>query len=142
MDGSQEQTVVEGDTLLLRARAINAAGDTVPDAAIVWELLEVDTGQVGFTLDTLTGLVTARSPGSGRVRARVGTLASGVITVIVVPAPDSIAAAGPQQVAMGASDGAEAFLLVTRFPVLPFESWPSSRALRQSAGDARAGGKR
>ncbi len=81
--GSTAPTVPQGDTLRLRARAIDAAGDSVPGATITWVLLDVDTGQVGFTLDSTTGLVTAQTPGAGRVQARVETLRSGIITVTV-----------------------------------------------------------
>lgn len=87
-------TVEEGDTLRLTARAVDASGAVVPDAPIVWEL--VDTGQVGFTIDSATGLVEALAPGSGRVQARVETLTSGRILVTVTPAPDSLAAGVPE----------------------------------------------
>lgn len=92
--GATAPTLEEGDTLTLRARAIDAAGDTVPDAAITWIILDVDSGQVGFTVGEATGLVTALSPGSGRVQARVETLVSGPIVVSVFPAADSIGATG------------------------------------------------
>ncbi len=84
----------EGDTLTLRARAIDAAGDTVPAAAITWIVVDVDSGQVGFTIEEATGRIAALSPGSGRVRARVETLVSGPILVTVLAAADSIGATG------------------------------------------------
>lgn len=84
-------TVEEQDTVRLLARAVDAAGDVVEDAPIVWEV--VDTPPVGFTVDSATGLVQAFAPGSGRVQARVETLASGLIRVTVTPAPDSVSAA-------------------------------------------------
>jgi hypothetical protein len=96
--GSTTPEVEEGDTLRLSARALTAGGDSAPEAIIVWELLDVDTGQVGFTLDSLSGLVTANFPGAARVRARVDELRSGPLTVTVTPAPDSIAAVSATRV--------------------------------------------
>lgn len=95
--GSRAPTVEEGDVLQLQARALRANGAVVPDAEIVWALLDVDSGQVGFTLDATTGLVAAVAPGKGRVQARVDNLTSGAITVTVTPAPDSVAAGGDQR---------------------------------------------
>ena len=89
----------EGDTLRLRARAISAKGDTVPDAGLWWVLLDVDSiGQVGFTIDSATGLISAYGPGSGDVQARVDNLGTGAITVTVAPAPDSVAAVSETRV--------------------------------------------
>lgn len=85
--GSLSRQVAVGDTLQLRARALTAAGDSVAEAPIVWVLLDLDSGQVGFTLDTATGVVAGESPGGGRVAARVETLQSGIITITVVATP-------------------------------------------------------
>jgi hypothetical protein len=105
VEGSLERSVEENDSLQLRAWALSAGGDTVPDAEIIWELLDADSGQVGFTLDGSTGLVVAQSPGSGRVRPRVAEVTPRQpITIRVTPAPDSIAAAGEQDITMAAGD--------------------------------------
>ena len=101
--GTTAPTVEEGDTLRLSARALDAAGDPVPEAVVVWELLDADTGQLGFTLDSLTGLISASFPGSGRVRARVEELRSGPLTVTVTAAPDSIAAVSAVRVTVAAA---------------------------------------
>lgn len=85
--GGLARQIAVGDTLELQARALTAAGAAVPDAAILWELVDVDSGQVGFTLDAATGRVTGEAPGSGRVVARVETLQSGTVTITVVEAP-------------------------------------------------------
>ncbi len=85
--GSLSPQIAVGDTLQLRARALTAAGDSVAEALIVWQLLDLDSGQVGFTLDTATGVVAGESAGSGRVAARVETLQSGIITITVVAPP-------------------------------------------------------
>ena len=79
-------SILVGDTLILEATAITAAGDTVSDAVIVWALLDVDSGQVGFTLDPPTGTVIGVSAGSGRVRAQVEELPSEPVTITVTPA--------------------------------------------------------
>ena len=104
VDGPAQRYVEENDTLRLAARAIDAAGDTVSEAIVQWVLMDVDSGQVGFDLDSLTGLVTARSPGRGRVRARVEELYSDSITIDVSPAPDSIGPGADLRLVMGASD--------------------------------------
>ncbi len=88
--------VEEGDSLQLHARAVNAAGDTVPEALIVWAL--VDTGAVGFTIDATTGWIVASHPGSGRVVAQADDIRSGELQVTVTGAPDSVAAVSEQQV--------------------------------------------
>lgn len=88
--GSLTPEVEEGDSLQLQARAVDARGDTVPDAVIVWAI--VDTGDVGFTIDASTGLVVASHPGTGRVVARTQEIRSGELQVTVTPAPDSLAA--------------------------------------------------
>ena len=88
---------------MLSARAIDAVGDTVSDAQVVWQLMSIDSGEVAFVLDSLTGLVSARAPGSGTVRARVENLQSANITIEVSPAPDSVAAAGSTQITFDSS---------------------------------------
>ncbi len=77
-------TLTIGDTLLLEAQAVNAAGDIVVDADIFWAIIDVDSGQLGFTLDTTTGPVVAIAAGSGRVHSRVADIRSDPITITVV----------------------------------------------------------
>jgi hypothetical protein len=90
--GPLKRTLEEGDTLTLQAQAVSAAGDVVTDAAVVWE--SIDTGSVGFDLDPASGLVTGTGPDSGRVQARYEGLRAGPVWIKVLPAPDSVAAAG------------------------------------------------
>ena len=90
--GPTARTLEEGDTLRLDARAITAGGDVVPDAQIYWAV--VDTGPVGFALDTATGLVTGTAPGTGRVQPRVEELRLGVVTIPVTAGADLLAPAG------------------------------------------------
>lgn len=85
IDGAASREIQTGDSLQLVATAINAAGETVPEAEVTWALLDVDSGQVGFTLEP-SGLVIGVSEGEGRVRARVENLQSDPITITVLPA--------------------------------------------------------
>lgn len=110
--GSTARTVEEGDTLRLTARAVSAAGAVVPDAQIQWGILDVDSGQVGFVIESGTGLVTAVSPGTGRVRARVDDLTSGTVVVTVSAAPDSIVAPGITRLIVDSTANVSAALTV------------------------------
>jgi hypothetical protein len=83
----ENRTMVVGDTLQLEAQAISAAGETVAEAEVFWAIIDVDSGQIGFTLDTLTGLVAAHQPGSGQVQARVENIRSNPISITVQPPP-------------------------------------------------------
>jgi hypothetical protein len=116
IDGLPERVVEEGDTLTLTAAVVTASGDTIRDAAIVWTIADPDTGQPGFTLDSLTGIVKGLKPDTGNVRPRfedTSTLA--VITVIVTPAPDSAAAVGDIRIAMEADDSVSPPMVVAVF---------------------------
>jgi hypothetical protein len=106
IDGAAARNVEENETVTLSARAIDAAGDTVPDAIIVWELLVADSGTAvtGFELDGTTGIIQATTPGHGRVRARVDDLLSDTISIVVTGAPDSIAASGDTLLTMASGD--------------------------------------
>jgi hypothetical protein len=91
LTGDPARSLLEGSTLQLDAVALDASGDSVPDAEIFWNILDVDS-LVGFTLDTSTGMVVGVTPSSARVQARVGNLRSGALTVTVTAAPDSLTA--------------------------------------------------
>ncbi len=80
----EDRTVVVGDTIHLAAQAVNAAGEFVADAEIFWAIIDADSGQIGFTLDTATGIVSGLQPGSGRVQARVEEIRSNPIQITVV----------------------------------------------------------
>ncbi len=107
IEGESTKQVEEDDTITLLARAIDAAGDTVSDAIVVWELLNADGA---FDLDSITGVVHARHPGRGRVRARVEELRSDTISIRVTGAADSIAAVGDTVVTMTADEDASPHL--------------------------------
>jgi hypothetical protein len=110
--GSLTPEVEEGDSLQLQARAVDARGDSVPDAVIVWAI--VDTGDVGFTVDSATGWVVASHPGTGRVAARTRNVRSGDLQITVLPAPDSLAATSEVRltVASGVSASSPAEVIV------------------------------
>ncbi len=104
------RTVEMGDTVRLTARALSASGDVVAEAVIVWAIL--DTGQIGFTLDS-TGLVTGIEPGTGQVQARFENLRSDPITIVVTPVPDSVEAAGAIRLVVPAgTDQSEGLMVV------------------------------
>lgn len=111
ISGPLSMRVEEGDTLRLRARAIDAAGDSVPDAELWWE--RVDTSAAALQFDSATGLITAVAPGIALFRARVDNLFSGDdITVTITPAPDRVAPAGALRVTVAAAALASASLSV------------------------------
>jgi len=79
-------TLQTGDTLRLRATALNARGEPV-EAVILWA-----SADPFVAVDEATGLVTAVAPGTGgRVQARTGsgsrTLYSELILLTVVAPP-------------------------------------------------------
>lgn len=78
--------VEQNDTLQLRARALNAAGDSVA-AAIFWRTLD-DT--VLTLVDSIGVVTTARTSGTARVQARVGSLRSDLVTLSLRPRSDTL----------------------------------------------------
>jgi hypothetical protein len=61
-----------GDTVVLRARVLNRAGDSIPGAPIVLFSLDPDT----MAVDSARFAVVAKVVGIGRVVARSGSLPS------------------------------------------------------------------
>ena len=91
--GGTARSVAVGDSLQLIVRAVTAAGDTVPGAAIRWDVL--DTGVVAFALDETRGLIVGVQPGRGRVQASYEHLLTDPVTITVVavlPSPGRLAA--------------------------------------------------
>lgn len=82
--GGTSRTVVVGDTLQLVVRAVTAAGDTVPGAAVIWAVL--DTGAVGFSLDPELGRVIGEAPGKGSVQAAYEKLRTDPVLITVAAA--------------------------------------------------------
>lgn len=110
--GPTSPSVEVDDTVHLTATPLDAAGDPVTDAQVHWAVLELDTVQVGFTLDSTTGLIMGVSPGAWRVQGSVENLRTDSIRVRVTPRPDSIGLGGPA-VDTVAADAAESAPLTT-----------------------------
>ncbi|MCH7874764.1 MAG: hypothetical protein IH965_05645 [Gemmatimonadetes bacterium] len=98
--GPSSLQIEEGDTVRLEALALDLRGEPLPDVQVVWTVIELDTVQVGFTLDSLTGLITATAPGGPwRVQGRVEELRTDPpIRVTVTPSPDSMAVVEPSRI--------------------------------------------
>jgi hypothetical protein len=98
--GSLTPSVEEGDTLRLTAVALDVNGNPLSDVPVVWQIIALDTTVVGFTLDTLTGLITAESPGGPwSVQGSAdGLRMSTSVRVTVTGAPDSVAGVEPTRV--------------------------------------------
>lgn len=95
-----------GDTAVMAARALNQQGDSVP-ATFVWRT--ADTGLV--FLDTITGRVSGKQPGSARVQGRTGSLISDFVTLTVVPMADSLVLVPPDSARVLTGDTASAPLV-------------------------------
>ncbi len=89
---AQQLTIMVGDSAQLVARAVNGVGEVVTEAVILWSIVDVDSGQIGFTLDTAAGVISGERAGAGRVQARVDDIRSEPILVTVVA--DSAGGAG------------------------------------------------
>jgi hypothetical protein len=77
-------TLEIGETLPLSARALDKNGDSVA-AEISWRAPDAT-----LTVDPVTGIITGVSPGTGRVQAFSGSLASGLVQFTVVPRADTL----------------------------------------------------
>ncbi len=104
------RTVEEGDTLRLEARALDANGDVVPDAVILWAV--VDPGVVGFTIGETTGLVETTAADTGRVAAIADELPSEPVLIQVSPAADSVASVSATRDTVDISESASSALTV------------------------------
>lgn len=99
-------TLQIGETMLLAARALNAAGDTVT-AGITWV-----TPDTTIVLEAATGQVTGRTPGNARVQAVVGSLASPLLSLTVVGRPDTLIIASDSSVVVAPDQAASPPLVV------------------------------
>lgn len=98
--------VEQNDTIQLRARALDADGDSV-DAEIVW--ITPDTSII--SLDSTGLLTTDTTAGTGRVQARVGTLRSNLETFTIRRRSDIILLPGPTAITVPTTDSASAALV-------------------------------
>jgi hypothetical protein len=99
-------TLEVGETVQLVARALDRDGNTV-NTAISWR--GVDTTA---SIDPATGIVTALFPGTARVQATVGSLASGLITLTVLAPADTLIIAGDSVLTVVTDVAASAAMLV------------------------------
>jgi hypothetical protein len=77
-------TLEVGEALALSARALDKNGDSV-DAEITWRAPDPT-----LTVDPATGVITGVSPGTGRVQAFAGLLASGLVQFTVIARADTL----------------------------------------------------
>jgi hypothetical protein len=77
-------TIEVGETLDLSARPLNKDGDSVA-AEVVWRAPDPT-----LTVDPATGVITGVSPGTGRVQAFAGSLASSLVSFTVIARADTL----------------------------------------------------
>jgi Big-like domain-containing protein len=99
-------TLEVGESVQLVARALDRNGNPV-STAISWR--SVDTTA---SIDPATGIVTALFPGTARVQATVGSLASGLITLTVLAPADTLIIAGDSVLTVPTDVAASAAMLV------------------------------
>jgi hypothetical protein len=97
--------VEQNDTVRLRARALDANGDSVA-ATIVWR-----SADTTLTMVDSTGLVTtALTSGTGRVQASTGSLRSALTQLTIRPRSDTLALTAASSDTVPATDSASAVL--------------------------------
>jgi hypothetical protein len=114
-------TIEVGETLPLSARALNKNGDSV-EAEITWRAPDAT-----LSVDPQTGVITGVSPGTGRVQAFTGSLASGLITFTVIARADTLILIGDSVFTVGPGVPASPPLVVqlqSFSPAGPLPSWP------------------
>lgn len=144
--GPSSLRIEEGDTVRLEALALDLRGQPLPDVQVVWTVIELDTVQVGFTLDSLTGLITATAPGGPwRVQGRVEELRTDPpIRVTVTPSPDSMAVVEPSRIVVdsGVSQSAGLVTIVYDLTTTPDQLTPlPGVAVRYELVDPAPGGR-
>ena len=95
-----------GDTAVFGARALNQKGDSVA-ATFIWQTADTAT----VFLDSITGRVAGKVPGTARVQARTGSLFSDLVTVTVVPAADTLVIVPPDSARLAPADTSSAPLV-------------------------------
>lgn len=74
-------TLTVPESITLQARALDVNGNAVAGAPVYWRT--PDTTIV--SLDSVSGVLVARLPGTARVQARVGSLASEILSFTIKP---------------------------------------------------------
>jgi hypothetical protein len=92
--------VEQNDTLRLRARALNADGDSVA-ADVFWRTLD-DT--VLTVVDSIGLVTTSRTSGTARVQARVGSLRSDLVSLSLRPRSDTLLLSVADTITIPAAD--------------------------------------
>jgi hypothetical protein len=100
------RTVEVGESLTLTALALDKDGQPV-NAEISWRAPDAT-----LTVDPVTGVVTGVSPGTGRVQAFVGSLASGLESFNVIARPDTLLIVGDSVLTVAPTATASAPLTV------------------------------
>ncbi|MGH7509243.1 MAG: Ig-like domain-containing protein [Gemmatimonadales bacterium] len=77
-------TIEVGEALQLSARALDRDGNSV-DVPISWQ-----TPDATVTVDPATGVITGVAPGTGRVQALAGSLASPLVSFTVIARADTL----------------------------------------------------
>jgi hypothetical protein len=125
--------VVEpGDTLALRARALNEKGDSVA-ATFVWL-----TPDNTLTLDPAGLVTTSLTTGTGRVQASVGSLRSDLVTLAIRRASDTLALAGPDTLTVAPGDSASGALEAAVLSLTPDTVGISGTSILYEVVDAAA----
>jgi hypothetical protein len=117
------RTIEVTQSVQLTASGLDKDGNVVPDAVITWR-----TPDTTVTVDSLTGLVTGLFPGTGRVQAVEGSLASELETFNIVYHPDTLIIVGDSVVTVAPTDLASVPLVVSVQSFSPpgtvVPSWP------------------
>jgi hypothetical protein len=115
------RTIEVGETLPLSAIALDKDGNPV-NAEITWRAPDAT-----LTVEPQTGVITGIAPGTGRVQAFAGSLASGLISFTVIARADTLILVGDSVVTVGAGVPASSPLMIrleSFSPAGPVPSWP------------------
>jgi hypothetical protein len=108
--------VEPGDTLRLRAQALDINGDTIPGAVIYWRT--PDTAAIEM-VDSIGLVTTALTSGTGRVQARHGSLFSELQTLSIRRASDTLVLTGAAFDTVAAGDTASSPLSAAVLSLTP-----------------------
>jgi Big-like domain-containing protein len=115
------RTIEVGETLQLTVQALDKDGNPV-NAPVTWQAPDPT-----LTVDGTTGAITGVSPGTGRVQAFSGSLASELVSFTVIPRADALVITGDSVITVPAGVVSSAPMLVqlqTLSPAGPLPSRP------------------
>jgi hypothetical protein len=104
--GGTNPPVEIGDTIQLSAVAFNQAGDSVA-ATFLWRT--PDTALM--FVESATGRITGKKPGTGRVQVTSGSLTSDFVQFLIFPAAESLSIVPPDSARVLLTDTASAALI-------------------------------